>query len=250
MQSCQPACTPAPPRRHRPRSARSSSTDRGAGTAGACRRGAPTGSRSTTAPAGGRSSTTTTGHAGRARPPTSQIGVRLLGPTTPRPPASSRRSGDGDVERGVPFGALQAVNAHDGTFNIYGNGAAACPGSPDGWALLGRTSPARSRSRRRSTRRRPPPATCSGCASPDGTRDPLPRRRSASSSTAPAPTADRQRHPRRELPQGRAVTRGARRAGATPAAAPGCTRCWAIAVAPRSFALIAEPLPGLRGQHV
>jgi peptidoglycan hydrolase-like amidase len=40
---------------------------------------------------------------------------------------------------GVSFASVQAINAGDGTFDVWANGAAVCPNTPDGWVYLGRT---------------------------------------------------------------------------------------------------------------
>jgi len=68
----------------------------------------------------------------------STIGVRLL--RYDNAPTTGVMSTSGTVVfNGVSFAAVQAINAGDGTFDVWANGAAVCPNTPDGWVYLGKT---------------------------------------------------------------------------------------------------------------
>jgi Stage II sporulation protein len=74
---------------------------------------------------------TSLGSAGNER-----IGVRLLGMDGAARIGVISTSGTA-VWHGAQFGALQAVNVGNGTFNVYGHSWAVCPQYGDGWAYLG-----------------------------------------------------------------------------------------------------------------
>ncbi len=190
-------------------------------------------------------------HGVRQRRPTRRSACGCCARQRRRRPASCRRAGrrrgNGVVVRRRP--GDQGRRRHRSTCSA--NGAAVCPNDA---ATGGSTS----------ARRHRPGHVSSTLARPDGRRArrrarPVPARTARvvhyrGAITAADRPGDRQPTGRSTTCSsrttcGRAVTRGARRAGATPAAAPACTRCGPSPSRQRSFALSQNRYP-LRRQDV
>ena len=169
---------------------------------------------------------------------------RLAGRSASSRPAA-RRSWNGGGVRRAPGRGRSAPNRYD----VYGVGRRRrAPAARAGWALRRAASPGPiTFTHAARPDDAPRPATCSGVCQPNGSVDPLPRARSRPSTTAPAPTA-------RSTTCSSRTTCAAcchgrcRRAGATPAAAPGMHALYAHGRRGPVVRPVAEPLRLRRGR--